>query len=83
MIDDATSALDSLTEAKVRSELAAYPGTKIIITQRCVAAMSADKILVLENGSLVGLGSHAELMESCDMYMEIWQSQVSGKGVSS
>jgi len=81
MIDDATSALDSITEAKVRTELAAYPGTKLIITQRCVAAMHADKILVLENGHCVGFGAHADLINTCDVYMEIWQSQIDSKGV--
>jgi len=82
MIDDATSALDSITEAKVRAQLAAYPGTKLLITQRCSAAMHADKILVLENGRCVGFGSHAQLMETCEVYMEIWHSQIESKGVA-
>ena len=79
LIDDATSALDSLTEAKVRTELAAYPGTKIIITQRCSAVMHADKILVLENGRTAGFGNHNELMKTSDTYREIWHSQIDGK----
>ena len=82
LIDDATSALDSITEAKVRTELGAYPGTKLIITQRCSAAMHADKILVLEEGRCVGFGSHSELMNTCQTYTEIWQSQIDSKGVS-
>jgi ATP-binding cassette subfamily B protein len=81
-IDDATSALDSLTEAKVRNELALYPGTKIMVTQRCSAAMYADKILVMENGRRVGFGTHKELIRDCDIYKTIWQSQVDSKGVA-
>ena len=82
LIDDATSALDSLTEAKVRAELASYPGTKVMITQRCTAAMHADKILVMEKGSCVGFGAHNDLIESCDTYRLIWQSQIDSKGVA-
>ena len=80
LIDDATSALDSVTEAKVRAELAAYPGTKVLITQRCSAAMYADKILVLENGCAVGFGKHEELMDTSETYREIWHSQIDSKG---
>ena len=79
LIDDATSALDSVTEAKVRAELTAYPGTKVVITQRCSAAMFADKILVLENGHACGFGSHSELMETSETYKEIWHSQIDSK----
>jgi ATP-binding cassette subfamily B protein len=82
LIDDATSALDSVTEAKVRAELAAYPGTKVLITQRCSAAMHADKILVLENGRAVGFGKHKELMEASETYKEIWHSQIDSKGTN-
>jgi len=82
LIDDATSALDSITEAKVRTELNSYPGTKLLITQRCSAAMHADKILVMEDGRNVGFGSHKELLGKCKTYTEIWQSQVDSKGVS-
>jgi len=82
LIDDATGALDSITEARVRAELAAYPGTKLMITQRCAAAMYADKILVLENGCSVGYGTHEELMNTCKIYKEIWQSQIDSKGVA-
>ena len=79
LIDDATSALDSMTEAKVRAELAAYPGIKVIITQRCTAAMYADKILVMENGCRVGFGMHSELIETSETYKEIWHSQIDSK----
>ena len=83
IIDDATGALDSLTEAKVRNELAAYTGTKLIITQRCCTAMYADKILVMENGCPVGFGTHKKLMETCEVYKMIWKSQIDSKeGVS-
>lgn len=77
ILDDCTSALDAVTEAKVRHGIAkAYGGTMILITQRIATAMNADKILVLENGSCVGFGSHRELMTSCEIYREIFDSQI-------
>lgn len=78
ILDDATSALDAVTEAKVRENLRSkeLKQTIITITQRCGTAMYADKILVIENGSKVGLGSHEELMGSCEVYREIYQTQI-------
>lgn len=78
LLDDATSALDAVTEAKVRNELIEEDRdhTLVMITQRCTTAMFADKILVLENGSCVGMGSHRELLENCEIYREIYHSQV-------
>jgi len=78
VLDDATSALDAITEARIRNELLA-PGhsqTVILVTQRCTTAMFADKILVLENGACVGYGSHEELLQTCPTYQEIYRSQV-------
>ncbi len=82
VIDDATSALDALTEAKVRDDLMRQRGrrTLILITQRCTTAMFADAILVLDGGRAVGLGSHRELMESCETYRALYRSQVAGEG---
>ncbi len=51
-------------------------GTVILITQRITTAMSADEILVLENGVRVGFGSHSELLTSCRIYREIYDSQI-------
>ena len=78
ILDDATSALDAVTEAKVRSSL--RDGNKgqtvIIITQRCGTAMSADHIMVMENGRQVGFGTHEELMRSCRIYQDIYHTQI-------
>ena len=78
VLDDATSALDAITEARIRGELLGTTRhqTVILVTQRCTTAMFADKILVLENGSSVGYGTHAELLKTCVIYQEIYRSQV-------
>lgn len=78
ILDDATSALDAVTEAKVRENLKnnEHKQTVIMITQRCGTAMSADHILVLENGGNVGFGSHKELMRSCQVYQDIYHTQI-------
>lgn len=78
IFDDATSALDAITEAKVRDNLKSnnQGQTVITITQRCGTAMFADKILVMENGMRVGFGTHEELMKSCEIYQDIYQTQI-------
>lgn len=78
ILDDATSALDAVTEAKIRENLKnkAFNQTIIMITQRCGTAMSADKILVMENGGKVGFGTHEELMNSCEVYQDIYRTQI-------
>ncbi|HOS19156.1 MAG TPA: ABC transporter ATP-binding protein, partial [Clostridia bacterium] len=77
ILDDATSALDSVTEARVRRGLVENrKGTLILITQRCSTAMFANRILVLDAGRAAGIGTHAELMQSCEMYREIYRSQI-------
>lgn len=78
ILDDCTSALDAVTEAKVRHSLQTANAQKtiMIITQRIGTAMFADKILVLDNGVKVGLGSHKELLDSCQTYKEIYDSQI-------
>ena len=78
ILDDATSALDAVTEAKVREGFkdSGQDQTLILITQRCGTAMSADHILVMENGSRVGFGSHEELMRSCEVYRDIYHTQI-------
>ena len=77
ILDDCTSALDTVTEAKVRRAITSgYRGTVLLITQRIATAMSADRILVLDNGARAGFGSHRELMESCEIYREIFDSQI-------
>lgn len=77
ILDDSASALDLATEKKLRGEIAAiepHP-TTFIISQRASSIMHADKILVMENGRRVGLGTHAELLSSCGVYREIFASQ--------
>lgn len=78
ILDDATSALDAVTEAKVRENLdsRARNQTVITITQRCGTAMFADKILVMDNGIKVGYGTHEELMEKCEVYRDIYKTQI-------
>ena len=81
IFDDTFSALDFITEAKVRravnEKLAGR--TRIVITQRVVSAMHSDRIFVLADGALVGAGTHAELLESCAVYREIYLSQTGGE----
>jgi ATP-binding cassette subfamily B protein len=78
ILDDATSALDAVTEAKVRENLRSgmCSQTVITITQRCGTAMAADLILVMDNGVKVGFGTHAELMKTCEVYRDIYRTQI-------
>lgn len=80
IFDDSFSALDFLTEAKLRTRLnEQFAGrTQIVITQRVTSAMNSDCIFVLNEGKLVGAGKHAELMEKCRIYREIFASQTGG-----
>lgn len=77
ILDDSTSAVDTATEKRIREcfqeELVAT--TKFIIAQRIGSVESADKILVLDEGRIAGMGSHEELMKSCEAYQEIYYSQ--------
>lgn len=78
ILDDATSALDAVTEAKVRENIKynSRKQTVITITQRCGTAMFADKILVMDNGKNVGYGTHRELMLNCEVYRDIYKTQI-------
>ncbi len=77
ILDDSFSALDFATDAALRSALKTLPKdlTVFIISQRVSSIRNADKILVLDDGVLVGTGSHGELLESCEIYREIFESQ--------
>ena len=83
IMDDSTSAVDTATDAKVRAALKdALPGTtKLIIAQRVTSVMDADMILVLDDGHIVGQGTHAQLMDSCDIYREVYESQQEGVSI--
>ena len=77
ILDDSASALDYATDAALRRAIAELSKdmTVFIVSQRAGSIMNADKILVLDDGRLVGCGSHAELMEDCEIYREIYDSQ--------
>ena len=76
ILDDATSALDLLTDKKVRQNLSSYERrTKIIVSQRVSTVRDCSLILVLEGGKLIGKGTHEELMKNCPVYLETYLSQ--------
>jgi ATP-binding cassette subfamily B protein len=79
IFDDTFSALDYKTDLNLRKELKKYTkdSTNLIVAQRIGTIMNADKILVLDNGKCVGVGTHKELLKSCDVYKEIALSQLS------
>ena len=77
ILDDATSALDLLTDKRIRDRLASFKDmTKIIVSQRVATIQNADYILVLDGGKVMGLGKHDELMKTCPIYQEIYQTQI-------
>lgn len=78
ILDDSTSAVDTATEAKIRERFhtTLRHTTKLIIAQRISSVMDADMILVMEEGKIVGMGSHGELLASCNAYQEIYDSQM-------
>lgn len=82
ILDDASSALDYATEASLRSALASLTTTKILVSQRASSMLHADRIAVLDDGELVGFGTHRELLDSCEIYREIYHSQFSEGGES-
>ena len=75
ILDDSFSALDYQTEAKLRMALKTLNKTIVNVSQRASSIKNADKILVLDDGKLVGFGSHNKLMKSCELYKEIYYSQ--------
>ncbi|HHV95776.1 MAG TPA: ABC transporter ATP-binding protein [Clostridiaceae bacterium] len=81
IFDDSTSAVDTATEARIRETLKSELKdiTKIIIAQRISSVIDADKIIVLDDGKIVGIGSHEGLLLSCKTYAEIYYSQVDKK----
>ena len=77
ILDDSASALDFATDAKLRAALATIAEDRIIfiVSQRTSAIAHADQIIVLDDGMSVGMGTHAELLENCEVYREIYDSQ--------
>ena len=82
ILDDSTSAVDTATDAKIRKAFAEeIPNTtKLIISQRISSVQNADKIIVLDNGKISGVGSHDELLNKNDIYTEIYEAQTNGSG---
>ena len=79
IFDDSFSALDYKTDYLLRKELKKYTkdATSLIVAQRIGTIMNADKIIVLDEGNCVGIGSHKELLKNCEVYKEIAYSQLS------
>ena len=77
ILDDATSALDLLTDKRIRTTLKEMKDvTKIIVSQRVATISDANQIIVLDKGHIVGIGKHEELLNNCDIYKEIYETQV-------
>ena len=83
ILDDSTSAVDTATDAKIREAFAneLKDTTKIIIAQRVTSVMDADLILVMDGGRVVAQGTHAQLMDSCAIYREVYESQQEGVSI--
>ena len=82
ILDDSTSAVDTATDARIRQAFReAIPGTtKLIIAQRISSVMDADRIIVLDDGRLNGFGTHEELLQSNEIYRDVYESQTQGGG---
>lgn len=76
ILDDSTSAVDVQTERKIQEALASLNMTVILVAQRISAVVNATNIIVLENGEIIGQGTHDELMQTSDVYQDIYRSQV-------
>lgn len=84
ILDDSTSAVDTKTDAAIQRAFAEYipDTTKIIIAQRVSSVQNADKIVVLNDVKIDAVGTHKELLGNCDIYREVYQSQVKGDGTN-
>lgn len=83
ILDDSTSAVDTTTDASIRKAFREQlqDTTKLIIAQRITSVIDADKIVVMDEGQIVGVGKHEDLIQSCRTYQEIYYSQKDGEGV--
>ncbi|HLQ87033.1 MAG TPA: ABC transporter ATP-binding protein, partial [Enterococcus sp.] len=84
ILDDSTSAVDTKTDAKIRQAFKEeIPNTtKIIVAQRVSSIQDADKIIVLDEGKINGIGTHEELLANNQIYQEVYESQVKGGRIS-
>ena len=84
ILDYASSALDYKTDSLLRKALAEDFGntTTIIIAQRISSIMHADRILILEDGKMLGYGTHTQLLETCEVYREIYELQMGGDSIA-
>lgn len=82
ILDDSTSAVDTKTDAAIQKAFATYipDTTKIIIAQRVSSIAHADQIIVLDDGKVIAVGTHTELLKNCDIYREVYESQKKGEG---
>ncbi|MCQ2449242.1 MAG: ABC transporter ATP-binding protein/permease [Clostridia bacterium] len=80
ILDDSTSAVDTKTDAAIRAGFQTYlpDTTKIIIAQRVASVEHSDLIIVMDNGQIVGVGTHDELLANCDIYKEVYEQQTNG-----
>ena len=85
IFDDSTSALDLVTEAKLYQAMRKHINTttRIVVAQRVATAKNADKIIVLDGGVIVAFDTHEKLLESCEVYQDIYDSQLKREGVIS
>ncbi|MBU8914898.1 ABC transporter ATP-binding protein/permease [Bacillus sp. FJAT-29953] len=83
ILDDSTSAVDAATEAKMKTALKKFASglTCVLIAQRISSIIDADKIIVLDQGEVAGIGSHQELIKDCQVYQEIYRSQMGREGL--
>ena len=83
ILDDSSSALDFATDARLRAAIAkrSEGTTVIMVTQRVAGIANADKIIVMDDGSIAGIGTHKELLKNCELYKEICLSQLSEEEV--
>ncbi len=81
ILDDSTSAVDTRTDATIQKSFAEYipETTKIIIAQRVSSVQHADQIVVMDDGKIVAIGKHEELLKNCDIYREVYESQQKGE----
>lgn len=84
ILDDSTSAVDTATDAKIRAAFRRdlKETTKIIIAQRVISVCEADQIIVMDDGKIAAVGTHDELMTSCEIYRDVYTSQQEGVGLS-